>query len=161
GFAFGNSAAQSAAVKLDITESVISESGSGYNGAALTISTTGPVVGVSIWKTRMENNRIGLRVFGSPTALNVTAADSTFTGNGTAVMTGGAAVMLQNAVISNNQIGISNGNPGGQVRIGNSVVTGNGTGISTVFGAFTTSYKNNQIRGNGSDGTPLAAETAE
>jgi len=39
-------------------------------------------------------------------------------------------------------------------------VTGNATGVENFEGSFT-SYKNNQIRLNTVDGTPLAAETPE
>ena len=43
------------------------------------------------------------------------------------------------------------------VRIGNSTIYGNQTGVSADSGGAVQSFKNNQIFGNGTDGTPLDA----
>jgi hypothetical protein len=67
---------------------------------------------------------------------------------------------LKNVVVANNGLqGVFNG-PTASMRIGDSVVTGNATGVENAGGSFT-SYKNNQIRLNTVDGTPLAAEIPE
>jgi hypothetical protein len=158
---FGINFVPTAAAKLYVSDSVITDSGFGFGGAGIWIASSGPVISASVWRTTVDNNLIGMRVFG-PGALNVTAADSTFNGNSTGIQLGGATLMLHNVVVANNNlIGLSNVNTGGTLRIGNSVVTGNGTGVQTGTGAIFTSYKNNQIRGNTTDGTPLASETAE
>ena len=158
---FGINFVPTAAAKLYVSDSVITDSGFGFGGAGIWVASSGPVISASVWRSTVDNNLIGMRVFGTPTLVNVTAADSTFNGNSTGIQLGNATMMLHNVVVANNSIGISNVNPGGTLRIGNSVVTGNGTGLQTGFGAFFTSYKNNEIRGNTTDGTPLPSETAE
>jgi hypothetical protein len=158
---FGINFVPTATARLDVSDSVITDSGFGFGGAGIWVASSGPAISASIWRTKLDNNRIGLRAFGTPTTLNVTAMDTAFTGNSTGIQLGSGNLMLQNVVVANNSLGISNANAGGTLRIGNSAVTGNGIGVQTGTGAFFTSYKNNQIRGNTTDGTPLAAETAE
>ena len=160
--AFGVNFAPTAAAKLHVSDSTITDNGFGFGGAGIGFVTSGPTISAEITNSNIDNNLLGMRVFGAANICSVTVTNSSLSGNGAGINTGGSNVMLQNVTIANNsQVGISNTNPGGTVRVGNSTVSGNGIGVNTVFGAFTTSYKNNQIRGNTTDGTPLAAETAE
>ena len=160
--AFGINFAPTAAAKLHVSDSTITDNGFGFGGSGIGFVTSGPTISATITNSNIDNNQFGMRVFGVASACSVTVTNSSLSGNSVGFNTGGSNVMLQNVTVANNsQIGISNSNTGGQVRVGNSAVSGNGIGVNTLFGAFTTSYKNNQIRGNGSDGTPLAAETAE
>src|SRR5262245_25664822 len=53
GHAYGINFVPTAAAKLDVSESIISDSGFGYSGAGLWIATSGPVVSASIWRTRV------------------------------------------------------------------------------------------------------------
>jgi len=43
------------------------------------------------------------------------------------------------------------------ISIGGSTISGNDVGVSAVSGGVVESYKNSQISGNGTDGTPLNA----
>ena len=48
-----------------------------------------------------------------------------------------------------------------ELQLNNSVVYGNGTGVSATAGATLESYKNNAVKLNGSNGTPIAAVGAD
>jgi hypothetical protein len=63
--------------------------------------------------------------------------------------------MMLNHVVTANNLGEGVRSVGANavVRIGNSVVTGNGTGLVVSGGGVIQSYGNNQINGNGVDGT--------
>jgi len=151
-----------AGAKLHLSDSIIADSGFGFGGAGIGVATQGPIVTASITNTRVENNLAGMRIFGSATTLNVTVTDSAFVGNSAGILNGAGVMMLNNIVVANNsEIGIANTGPQSTTRMGNSLVTGNATGVANQSSGVFTSYKNNQIRGNGFDGTPLPSETAE
>ena len=67
----------------------------------------------------------------------------------------GLGIVIDRLVASFNGTGVSTSGAG--VDLGSSTIIGNGTGISQTSGGTVSSYKNNQINGNGTDGTPLTA----
>jgi len=131
-------------------------------GAGILIAPSGSGgVAATISRTRVASNGRGIvsDTTGTSGALNVTIADSVSAGNtnsGIVATTAGsiARVMVNRTASVNNGVGINTGGGGNAtVLVGESVVTGNGTGIGA--GANVTSYKNNQINNNATDGTPI------
>ena len=161
--AFGINFVPSAAAKLFVSDSVITDNGAGFGGSGILVAPASAVVATaSIVNCRVENNLLGIRTIGTPTTTNVAIADSSFVGNSTGIANSGSVLMLSHVVAANNSSqGVLNGNAGTTTRIGDSVVSGNATGVLNGSGSFFTSYKNNQIRGNTTDGTPLPSEIAE
>jgi hypothetical protein len=112
---------------------------------------------------RAQNNSLaGLNVSAagnSSAAGSVIAVDkSSFSGNGTGVSTSGpnttqASIMLNDSVVSGNNVGIRANGPVGTVRVANSVITGNNTGLSITSGGILNTYGNNRLDGNGTNGT--------
>ncbi|MGH6846203.1 MAG: hypothetical protein ACREC0_01830 [Methylocella sp.] len=109
-----------------------------------------------------NNNFDGIFVSGSATtggSLNVTIVDSVASNNvdGGVIahsLSGQAAtaVMLRNVTASNNFVGLD-AEAKGVLRVAHSVVTGNNTGVSTFSGGTLFSYGDNDIDGNGINGT--------
>jgi hypothetical protein len=160
--ALGINFVPTAAAKLFVSDCVISGNGFGFGGAGILVAPSAAGASAAIVNCRVENNTLGIRTIGSPTTSNVVISDSTFVGNSSGILNSGSTVMVSRVVSANNSNqGILNGNTGATVRVGDSVVSGNVTGISNGSGSFLTTYKNNQIRGNTTDGTPLPTETAE
>ena len=140
--------------------------GAGFAGSGISIAAAAAAT-VAITNTRVENNLNGIRIINvSSDTLKVAVTDSTIVGNtnagiGTSSTSGPNQLMLKNIVVANNGAhGVFNSGPVASTRIGNSVVTGNAIGVENAGGSFT-SYKNNQIRLNTLDGTPLATEMFE
>jgi hypothetical protein len=151
---------------LYVSESYLIDNGGGFAGSGISISPAAAAT-VTITNTRLENNLHGIRIINvSSDTLKVTVTDSTIVGNARGgILTSSSSVpsqlMLKNIVVANNDgPGVSNSGAAASTRIGDSVVTGNTTGVENVGGSFT-SYKNNQIRLNTVDGTPLAVEPPE
>ena len=88
---------------------------------------------------------------------NSTLASST----GDGIVTAGGNVMLITVdrcdIVNSGATGISASGANVMVRVGGSTIAGNLTGVSVSGGATLQSFKNNQIAGNGIDGTPIAA----
>jgi len=154
------------AAALYVSESYLTENGTGFGGSGISIAAAATAT-VAITNTRIENNLHGIRIINvSSDTLKVAVTDSTIVGNaGAGIVTsstdGPNQLMLKSVLVANNGAqGVTNIGPAASTRIGDSIVTGNATGVENFEGSFT-SYKNNQIRLNTVDGTPLAAETPE
>jgi hypothetical protein len=82
----------------------------------------------------------------------------TNTGDGIAVSSASnhAGATIDRTLLAFNGGGLGVGGAGAIAIIGNSTVTNNGTGVSNTAGTVQ-SFKNNQISGNSTDGTPLSA----
>ena len=139
-----------------VSNSRIYNNGAGSTGAGLQVfQTAGGVNGV-IDKVVFAENAFGISLNGSTNTVgtNVTVRDSSISNSdqvGIIVSTGATntSVMAINSSISNNVVGLSTSGAGAAIRIGSSTIFGNTTGISgTVL-----SYGNNQLNGNGTDGT--------
>jgi hypothetical protein len=105
----------------------------------------------------------GLRVDGTggSGATNLTIADSALSlnlSNGIDALSGPGSVTanIMSVVASTNGTGIlSNQTSGGTatVTVGNSVLYGNGSGMQATGGGILFSYSNNQVAGNGTNGS--------
>ena len=120
----------------------------------------------TISDSTLEHNNNGI-VFTTATAsgaIGGVVSDTTITHNSGIGVEGiatagrpGVGIIINRLVASFNASGISTIGPNTNVVLGSSTVVGNGTGISQTSGGSFTSYKNNQINSNGTDGTPLTA----
>jgi hypothetical protein len=153
--------------RLDVSDSFIADNGSNVSTAGILIRpTSGGSANVSVSRTDLKGNVNGIFVDGSGGggAVNLSVRDSLVTGSsnvGIVVATPGPAVTAlidRTSVSSSFNVGVAASGAAATVRIGNSTIYGNVTGVAAFSGATLRSYKNNQINGNGTDGTPLAAE---
>jgi hypothetical protein len=130
----------------------------GFATGGIRLASGGTLV---VANTTINNGGAGIVLDGAGGAARMTLRDvviSGNSGNGLTIQSSGAAV---NALIDRTTIA-SNGGAGiavsgaSTVLLGGSTITGNGTGLSQSGGTLY-SFKNNQIGGNGVDGTPIAA----
>ncbi|MEG3146481.1 hypothetical protein U1839_17650 [Sphingomonas sp. RT2P30] len=124
----------------------------------------GIVANVTINNSRLLNNEnVGLRLdtVGSVgSVINATVSGSTFAGNTNGVLiksptsTGTVKLMVDHAVVTNNSnTGLFTNGAGSTMRVGNSLVTNNLIGVQAIQNAVLSSYGNNLIDGNVTDGT--------
>ena len=150
--------------ELFVSDSYITDNGSGANGAGIFIRPTGAGGGsIALTDVHVTNNNAGIKIDGTAGtgAVNLSIVDSVSAGNsggsGVAVVsTAGhvtSIVMINRSNLSNNSLGLRGDGPLSIVRIGGSVIGGNVTGVSSANGATLQSYGNNQIDGNSTDGT--------
>jgi hypothetical protein len=153
--------------KLAVSDSTIAHNGENTSTAGILIRPRpGGSANVSIDRTRLHDNVNGIFVDGSGGggAVNVNVRDSVVTGSsnaGIVVATPGpsvSALIDRTTVTSSLNVGVAVSGAAATVRIGNSTIFGNVTGVAAFNGGSVRSYKNNQINGNLTDGTPIAAE---
>jgi hypothetical protein len=134
------------ASKLSVTDTVISNFGSGTGG--------------------VNGNAFGIAADGSNSTagINMTIANSMIGGNANdgiiATTPGGGApigVMVTNTESVNNGFGIRSIGPNVTVRVENSKVIGNGTGVTSLSGGGLVTFGNNVVQANGSNGGFTAA----
>jgi hypothetical protein len=151
--------------KIYVINSNITGNGSGLGGAGMQIVPSGTGgASVIIRNSAFLNNTIGVRANTAATTgtVNVTATDTTAAGafhGFVAEGAGGPIRMMLTRVVSANNLGdgVQSAGANAAVRIGSSIVTSNnGTGLAASSGGQLLSYGNNQVNGNGVDGTPTA-----
>jgi hypothetical protein len=150
------------ASKLSVTDTVISNMGSGTGGGILIIPQAGGSARVNLERVTVNGNAFGIAVdgSGSTAGINVTIADSMIGGNSqdgivATTPSGGApiGVLVTNTKsVNNNNFGIRSIGANVTVRVNNSDIAGNGTGLSSSGGGALLSFGNNAVRANGSDG---------
>jgi hypothetical protein len=109
----------------------------GFNVTAMVLSSSAGTIGVNVKDSLVRASRsTGVLALAGST-INFVIDHSSLTNNvGNALQSSGA---------------------NSHVFFGNYTIFGNDTGVSAVSGGTVQSFKNNQIFGNGTDGTPLAA----
>ena len=160
---FGIRFSPTSAGELYVSDTTLSDNGTGTIGAAILIAPTGAAsANVALTDVHVENNVAGIKVDGTggTGAINLAMVDSLSAGNtgsGLVVLSSAGhsntTVMVNHSNLSNNVIGLRGDGPLTTVRIGSSVIGGNGTGVSITGGATVQSYGNNQLNGNTTDGT--------
>jgi hypothetical protein len=114
----------------------------------------------------INTNGTGISLNGTGGAVNMTVRNSNINNNSTngiIVQTSGGhagATIEQTTLAFNAGNGLLVTGGGAIAIIGDSTVVGNGTGASAQSGGILYSFKNNQIGGNVTDGTPLTAYPA-
>ena len=163
GTAAGINFAPTGASELYVSESYITDNGTGATGAGVLIRPTGTgSANVVLNQIHVENNAQGVKVdmTGGTSAVNLNFVDSVSAGNTnfnvgafTTAGHGTPNVMLNRASLSASILGLRSDGPTSTVRIGNSVVFGNVTGVLSANGGVLESFGNNQITGNTTNGT--------
>ena len=135
---------------------------SGFQGGGATgISFTGGGTLV-VEKTVINSNGTGIALSGSGGNVNMTLRNVIVhgnSGNGVSITTAGsnARVMIDHSTLAlNGGTGLNVNGSAAITMIGNSTVTGNATGVAVASGSLY-SFKENQIAGNTTDGTPVTA----
>ena len=164
---FGISFQPSRQMNLYISNTTITENGSGSTGGGILVQPTGSLGGARVFldDVRVLNNaNAGMRVdtngLTNPFGVIVDINDSAFVRNADGlfvnVPSGSplALVMAANSNFSNNTAtGISSaGSSGSVIRVGSSTITGNTTGVLTGSGGIINSYQTNRLDGNSVDG---------
>ena len=156
-----------ASSELYVTNTTIAHNGAAGGGGIRILSSSGSPSKVTINHSNVQNNTTGIKADGaSGGVINMTIRDTASVGNtqngivGT-TPAGGAAIviMLDHVAASHNAAGygvIADG-PATFITVGGSSIAGNAFGVGTSNGGTLLSLKTNQIRGNSSDGTPIAA----
>ena len=168
GNALGISFAPSGASRLFVTDTIISNNGTGLTGGGITIkpSGTGSARGKISRSSVQGNNNNGITADGAATSassvVHVSDTDiSSSTNNGLLATTPGSgggsmAVMVDRAYVVNNPNGVNATGPKSAVFLSNTTIFGSSTGLQNSGGGVTLSYKTNNINGGNSptDGTP-------
>jgi hypothetical protein len=164
GTAAGINMAPTGVSELFVSDSYITDNGTGAVGAGVLIRPTGAgSVNAALSRLQLNNNALGIKIDSTvgTGGVNLAVVDSVVSGNSNsgiaAFSTAGHGtdnVMINNTTTSNNAAGVRSDGPVVTVRIGNSVITGNGTATIAANGGTLQSYGNNQINGNGVDTTP-------
>jgi hypothetical protein len=156
--------------KIFVADSYITDNGVSSNDAGILIRpTNGASANVSVNRVQLENNINGIFSDGSGVggSSNLTVKDTVVGGgsnNGIAIDGTGSALganfrgLVDTTMINFNfNTGAVVTGANGTLRIGSCTISNNVTGVATNGGGLLQSFKNNQISGNGVDGTPLAA----
>lgn len=161
--AIGIKFAPTTAAKLFVSNSSISDSGTGTVGGGIVVSPSGSgSARVIVERTTITNNVFGIAADGSGSTggIKMIVTDSVTSGNtqdGIIAVTqsGGASigVMVKNTKTVNNAFGIRSLGPNVTVRVDSSSAIGNGTGLSFGGGGALLSYGNNNVDANGTDGS--------
>jgi hypothetical protein len=165
----------SGAGSLSVSDSLITDNGGTGTTAGINVRPSGTgAANVSINRVQVENNTQGILADGtnSTGGVNVAVSNSAVHANSSNGITSFSnashapvnAQVLATAVTSNAGSGLNvNGftaTPGlgfASMRVGSSMIAHNAVGVSTVGAGVLQSFKNNQVAGNGTDGTPMAA----
>jgi hypothetical protein len=147
--------------KLTVTDTVITNMGSGIGGGIVIAPTPGGSAEVALERVTVNGNAFGIAADGSASTagINMTIADSMIANNArdgvVATTPGGGApigVMVKNSRLANNNIGLHSVGPGVTVRASDSTIIGNSTGVSFSGGAALLTFGNNEVQANGVNG---------
>jgi hypothetical protein len=131
--------------------------------AGINFAPTGANGTLVVSNSHVHSNGTGITINGAGGSSNMTLRDVIVdlnTSNGVLVTsnaTHAGATIDRSTLAFNGAIGLAVVGTGSVALIGNSTVTGNGTGVSAAPGATLLSFKNNQVAGNTTDGTPVTA----
>ena len=130
----------------------------GFGGAGVSFS--GAILVVD--NVFITNTGYGIQQNVSSGVANMTVRNSNINNSNIGIYvedTGGthAGASIEQTTLAFNNYGLLVANTGAVAVLGGSTLVNNATGASAQFGGAIYSFKNNQIGGNGSDGTPLTA----
>jgi hypothetical protein len=147
--------------RLSVTDTVISNMGSGTGGGIVINPQSGGTAQVALERVTVNGNAFGIAADGSNSTggINMTIADSMINGNAQdgiiAVTPSGGApigIFVKNTKSVNNAFGVRSLGPNVTVRVDGSSAIGNNTGLSFSGGGVLLTAGNNMVRSNGSDG---------
>jgi hypothetical protein len=154
----------SASSTLSVSNTLVSANGS--TGIYIVPTGSGTTLGV-LDHVEMKNNIDALDVISEGQTTNVTVSDSVIANNadgiGVIFYSGPVNIMVRNSTIANNVAtnafngyGLVASNSGATVWVTRSTITGNTTGWSPQFSSTVTSYGDNNVIGNVTNGTPTS-----
>ena len=162
------------AAELYVTDTTILHNGSATIGGGVLIrAPAGSTSKVVINQSSVQNNTTGIKADGTAAGggvINMTVRETASTGNtqngivGTMSAGGAAVIMMVDSVAASHNAagyGVIADGPSTFVHVGGSSVAGNANGVGSSNGGTLLSFKTNQIRGNGSDGTPVTAVASD
>ena len=160
--AVGIKFAPASASKLVVSDTIITNSGTGGTGGGIVINPQpGGTAQVVLNRVSVDKNVFGIVADGSGSTggINMTVTDGLSSGNSqdgiiAVTSTGGApiGVYVKNTRSVNNTIGIRAIGPNVTVRVDGSSVIGNGTGLSFSGGGALLTAGNNMVQANGANG---------
>ena len=162
GTATGIRVATGGATETFVTNSTVSDNGTGATGGGIQVTPTGAggTARMVVTNSRIENNanngfRVDTTGNTNVAGVNVTIDGVTLSGNTNGVVANTPAgtttvnVMLRNSDVSNNATnGLLASGGTARIRVANTAITGNGTGVSLGGGAIINTYGNNLLNGN-------------
>src|SRR5664280_252451 len=164
GVATGINFTPSAASELYVSDTIISENGTGPTGGRIIIKPTGATnITATINGVKSNNNVLGIRIDGTGSTGVITASitNSETSGNTFAGMTsftpvGGATtrVIVSNSVVEGNGTGLNANGTTAALRIGTSIISHNATAFSIANSATMTSFGTNEIVDNPAGASP-------
>ncbi|MDB5693696.1 MAG: hypothetical protein JWO81_2759 [Alphaproteobacteria bacterium] len=172
---FGISFQPSAASKLFVTNTMITQNGNGATGGGILVQPTGAagsarvqLVNVNVLSNANSGFRLDTTGNTAPAGVSVVLDQSSFSGNAdgifvnTPVGTTAAVVLLTNSDVANNSAtGISAAGAVTRIRVGNTSIHGNTTGLSFGGSGIINTYGDNRLNGNGTDGLFTAPAIAK
>ena len=112
---------------------------------------------VALEKVRITNGSFGLKVQkGVVSVKDSLISDIGQTGVKAFGLTTAAQIMLDDTMVSDSGTGVNSQGALGSIFMSRSTITNNVTGVSVAGGGVLTSFGNNRIAGNGTDGNPSA-----
>ena len=127
--------------------------------------TAGAATGISfasggtlvISDTVVHSNGTGIVLGGTKSGTNAVLRDVIVHDNsGTGISVTSGSATIDHSTLANNATGLNVNGSSATALLGNSTITGNTTGVSVTTGTLY-SFKQNQIAGNTTDGTPITA----
>lgn len=147
----------SGTAKLFVTDSVIKNNGKAgtVSGGIFIQPAAGAEADVTIERTKIENNRIGINAnSGGGGTIHGVVRDSVVSGNtasGIIAVNAGTRLLIENATVTGNNAGLVATASANMLASQSSVVL-NRIGLVTASGGTLSSYKNNNVNNNNTDG---------
>jgi hypothetical protein len=171
GFNAGNAAGirfqpTNASAKLFVMDSIMDHNGisTTTGGGIVIVPGAAGSANVQIMNTRLVDNSVGLNLFSSGGMLVAVHGGMVATNHGDGIRAIATAVLnlliAGTSVVNNFGTGVLASGAAATVLIGGATISGNATGVSFA-GAAMQSFKNNQIAGNNTDGTPKHRRDAD
>jgi hypothetical protein len=155
GIAGINFAPATSGSQLVVTDSFVSGNGNGVSGGGIVIQPgAGVAATVTIDRTRVQNNGIGIYANAGSGSIHGVVRDSIVVGNSTwgiGAVGAKTTLLIENVTISGNTRGLVATN-NGSILVSRSSIVLNRTGLAPSAGGTLVSYKNNNLSHNTNDG---------
>jgi hypothetical protein len=145
--------------ELSVSDTLVSDSSFGISFSP---AGSGPMV-ATLDHVEMRNNvSDGLFVGAGTKPVKVTVSNSVIASNDTGIdvqsSNAPAVVMVRNSTVANNTTyGLEGDGSAAVIRVTRSTITGNGTGWLAAVGAVVTTYADNNVIDNATEGTPSSS----
>jgi hypothetical protein len=163
GVATGISFVPAVQSELYVSDTIISENGTGSTGGGIIVKPTGATnITATINGVKANNNVLGIRLDGASSTGVITASiangeasGNTFAGITSFAGTATSRVMVGSSIIEGNGTGLNANGAAATLRVGLSIVSHNATGFNIANSATMTSAGNNQIVDNPAGAGPV------